>query len=63
MQDPDFDFQMFFVAPGQKEIALWLATRGPYVVLQKHLQYYTLQGDLEIQLLLYWKHGKRSRRF
>lgn len=62
MLDPDFAFQIFFVAPGQKEIAPCLVTRGSYTVSVKHLQHYTLQGDLEIQLLLYWNHGTRSRR-
>lgn len=32
MQGPDFDFQTFFVAPGQKAIVLRLV-RSPYVVL------------------------------
>lgn len=29
MQDPDFDFQICFVAPGQKEIVPRLVTGGP----------------------------------
>jgi len=63
MQDPDCDFQIFLAAAGRKEIVPQYVTRGPYVVSQKHLQYYALQGDLEVQLLPYWKHGKRFRRF
>lgn len=53
----------FFVAPGQTEIVQWLGTRSPYILLQEHLQYYTLPDDLEIQLLPYWEYGERPRRF
>lgn len=59
-QDPHFDF---FVALGKNEIVQWVGRRDPYVLFQKHLQYCTLPDDLEIQLLPYWEHGQRPRRF